>query len=113
MGLCGLLFNGYISNNTNKIVFNACSCSLICLSNDKFEMLEKGNLSIFSEDELVSSALFTSFANGAICLKLRSHEIWWFLCVLFSVFDNRNRLRTRLLLLIEELTDSVGGGVHY
>lgn len=46
------VFNRYITNHDTKLVFNSCSCSLICLEEEKLTALRQGKLDSFSEDEL-------------------------------------------------------------
>ena len=46
------VFNRYITDHDVKLVFNSCSCSLICLEDAKIEALKEGKLDSFSADEL-------------------------------------------------------------
>lgn len=46
------VFNRYITSHDAKLVFNSCSCSLICLEEGKLAALREDKLDLFSEDEL-------------------------------------------------------------
>ncbi len=45
-------YNHYISKFDKKLVFNLCSCSLICLEDNKYSALKNGNLDFFSAKEI-------------------------------------------------------------